>query len=87
MTFAGRAHARDDLCFALRVPDDVPRLPSHDGGPVVTLSVTDGEDVIGMAELWVEEGLLASVDLSWFVDPEPTTLPSAERLVEDDTWR
>ncbi|MFC8921108.1 hypothetical protein [Cellulosimicrobium sp. NPDC057127] len=31
-TFAGRAHAGDDLCFAPRVPDDVPRLPPIEDG-------------------------------------------------------
>jgi len=86
-SFGGRAHAGDDVCFALHVPDGVALLPPHGGGPVVTLSVVDGETVTGIAELWVEDGRLHSVEVSWWVDLEPRSLPTSDQLREDATWQ
>ncbi|GAA1993985.1 hypothetical protein GCM10009718_34730 [Isoptericola halotolerans] len=85
------AHARwggkdheGDACFVLDVPTEVglPRIPPHDGGPIAELEVADGETPLGMLELWVEDGVLHSLDYSTYGDDTVETLPGLHQIVE-----
>jgi len=71
-----------DACFLIDVPAgaDVPRIPSHAGGPIATLAVADGDEHLGLLELWVDDGQLHSLDYSTFSDTAGETLPEAHLL-------
>ncbi|MFE5309262.1 hypothetical protein [Isoptericola sp. NPDC056605] len=86
------AHARwggkdheGDACFLLDVPavPGLPRIPPHEGGPIASLEVLDGDDGLGVLELWVEDGRLYSLDYSTFGDDTVEVLPDV-RLVRGD---
>ena len=40
------------------------RIPPHDGGPIAFVEVVDGDESLGVLELWVEGGRLHSLDYS-----------------------
>lgn len=79
--WGGKAHD-GDACFLIEVPAraDVPRIPSHPGGPITTLDVVDGDTSLGMLELWVEDGRLHSMDYSTFSDTAGEELPEVHQL-------
>jgi hypothetical protein len=69
------AHARwggkdhdGDACFLIDVSAarHLPRIPPHDGGPVAVLDVVDGDEALGLLELWVDDGRLHSLGYSPF---------------------
>ncbi|GAB3093893.1 hypothetical protein [Isoptericola nanjingensis] len=71
-----------DACFLIDVPAgaDVPRIPSRAGGPIEALSVVDGDEHLGLLELWVDDGRLHSLDYSTFSDTASETLPEVHLL-------
>ncbi|NDO91466.1 hypothetical protein [Cellulosimicrobium composti] len=71
-----------DACFLIHVlaGADVPRIPSHAGGPIATLAVADGDEHLGWLELWVDDGRLHSLDYSTFSDTAGETLPGVHLL-------
>lgn len=83
------AHARwggkdhdGDACFLIDVPAraDVPRIPSHAGGPIATLDVADKDKPLGLLELWVDDGRLHSLDYSTFSDTAGEELPEVHQI-------
>src|SRR4051812_34056605 len=68
-------------CFLVEVPADLalPRIPKHSGGPFATVDVSDGNTALGHLNLWVEDGLLHSVDYMTFDAPDEH-LPAVELL-------
>ncbi|MFP3713494.1 hypothetical protein [Puerhibacterium sp. TATVAM-FAB25] len=83
--WGGKDH-EGDACFLIEVAadTDLPRIPSHDGGPVATLGVADGDEALGMLELWVEDGRLRSLDYSTFGDTAPGALPAVHLVDGSD---
>ncbi|MFE7406476.1 hypothetical protein [Isoptericola sp. NPDC057559] len=79
--WGGKDHS-GDACFLIDVPArvDTPRIPSHAGGPIATLDVTDGDKPFGLLELWVEDGRLHSLDYSIFSDTAGEGLPELHQI-------
>jgi hypothetical protein len=70
-----------DACFLIDVPAraDMPRIPSHEGGPIATLDVVDEDEPLGILELWVDDGRLHSLDYSTFGDTAGEALPEVHQ--------
>lgn len=76
--YAGRSHPGDDNCFDIKVLGEVPLIEGP-GGPVYGMIAYDGEEPVGMLDLWVENGRLSSLEHSWFTE-SPGPLPAPEQL-------
>ncbi|GEM_PF-2030023 len=57
----------------------VPLVPKHSGGPFSSIEVFDGDECIGHLNLWVEDGLLHSLDFMTFGEPDEV-LPRLENV-------
>lgn len=79
--WGGKDH-EGDACFLIEVAADavLPRMPVHHGGPVATLDVVDGDAVLGLLELWVQDGRLYSLDYSTFGDATGEALPAVSQV-------
>jgi hypothetical protein len=82
--WGGKDHA-GDACFLVDVPAlaGLPRIPPHEGGPIVALEVVDGDDLRGTLELWVHDGRLHSLDYSTFGETDVEALPEVRLVVGD----
>lgn len=66
--------------LGLDVPGgSLPLVPKHSGGPFSSIEVFDGGECIGHLNLWVEDGLLHSLDFMTFGEPDEV-LPQLENL-------
>jgi hypothetical protein len=81
--WGGKSH--DDACFLIDVSAarHLPRIPPHDGGPIAALGVVDGDKGLGVLELWVEDGRLASLDYSTFSETSTDVLPELHQIAEE----
>lgn len=67
-------------CFLINVPTDIglPLVPKFSGGPFAFLDVSGGEAGVGLLELWIERGVLHSVDYIPLDGSDGENLPELE---------
>jgi hypothetical protein len=81
--WGGKDH-EGDACFRIDIPAeaDVPTIPPHGGGPIVTLAVADGDTHLGLLELWVNDGRIHSLEYPTYSDTSDEALPEVHLLSE-----
>jgi uncharacterized protein (UPF0548 family) len=72
-----------DLCFSIHLPGSsaLPRLDAPDG-PITGLAVEQDGEATGSIDLWIADGLISSVEYSWFTEHHPEVWPTDEEMVE-----
>lgn len=83
--WGGKDHC-GDACFLVDVTalPGLPRIPAHESGPIATLEVADRDQVLGVLELWTEDGLLYSLDYSTFSGPVVEKLPDIRLVAREE---
>ena len=74
----GLSHGGDDNCFEIEVPAEVPLIAQPDGS-LFSLVVYEGDEPIGLADIWISKGRLSFFEHGWFTD-DVGPLPQAEQL-------
>lgn len=81
--WGGKDH-EGDACFLIDIPAeaDVPRIPPHEGGPIATLAVVEGDTHLGLFELWVNAGRIHSLEYPTYSDTSDEALPEVHQLAD-----
>lgn len=69
-TYGGLAHAGTHVCFMIDVPESAPRIPEGYGSPIDLDVDLEGTIVMSSIQVFIQDGRLASVDLTEIDDDE-----------------
>lgn len=72
-------------CFLIEVPTDIglPLVPKYSGGPFAFLDISGEESGTGLLELWLERGVLHSVDYMPLDESMGEKLPKLEHADDE----